>query len=258
MRHIFYFFLALGVIGCSSKQPEVNDVNSNSQSKKENPQINKSVALADTTAKSKEVFSFKILPIDESKSDSSLNDFISNLKLTVKKRDKTALLKIIDPEIVVSEGGGMYGIKEFSNEWNLQNAGQSKIWTNLEGILKMGGTWEDDDEGKYFSIPYTQSNKAFSKFKYDFDWYNTAVIKASDVKVLKEPRATSNPIGTLNYDVVEVDPDYSHSVFSKIVTIDRKIIGYVKHTDLEYSANRALVLRKKGNEWKITSYAPFD
>ncbi len=121
----------------------------------------------------------------------------------------------------------------------------------------MGGTWEDDED-KYFCIPYAQSNKAFSKYKYDFDWYFTAVCISPKVTVYQEPNKTSKALATLSYDIVEMDLDFMKTDFTKIHTIDKKIQGFVKTTDLIYSADQHLVIKKIDNNWKITAFAPFD
>jgi hypothetical protein len=121
----------------------------------------------------------------------------------------------------------------------------------------LGGTWENDG-GKYFCIPYTNSNKAFSKYNYDFDWYITAVCISPKVIVYEDPKISSKQVATLEYDIVEMDPGFMKADFTKIHTIDNKIQGYVKTTDLIYSAAPHLVIQKINNNWKITAFAPFD
>ena len=238
-------------IGCADNKRQVNNnnladtINNNKEAVHES-QINKN-----------EQSDYKILPIDESGSDSTLMKFISNLKKISLNKDTAGLFNSLDNAIIVSHGGGIYGVKEFSKKWNLDKPDKSELWTILNQILKMGGTWEND-EGKYFCIPYAQSNKAFSKYKYDFDWYFTAVCISPKVTVYKEPKTTSSELTTLKYDIVEMDPDFMKADFTKIHTIDKKVQGYVKTSDLIYSADQHLVIKKVGENWKITAFAPFD
>ncbi len=219
--------------------------------------------LADTINSNKEVVietdqsDYKILPIDESASDPTLVAFINNLKKIVSNKDTSGLFQSLDTAIIVSYGGGVYGVKEFSKNWKLDKPDKSDVWTNLNKILSMGGTWEND-EGKYFCIPYAQSNKAFSKYKYDFDWYFTAVCISPKVTVYQDPQTTSSKLATLSYDIVEMDPEFMKADFTKIHTIDKKVQGYVKTTDLIYSADQHLVIKKIDDKWKITAFAPFD
>lgn len=221
------------------------------------------INVADSIKSDKEVINetdqsdYKILPIDESESDPTLVAFINNLKKVVSNKDTSGLFQSLDTAIIVSYGGGVFGIKEFSKNWQLDKPDKSELWPILNRILSMGGTWENDED-KYFCIPYAQSNKAFSKYKYDFDWYFTAVCISPKVTVYQEPKTTSSKLTTLSYDIVEMDPEFTKADFTKIHTIDKKVQGYVKTMDLIYSADQHLVIKKIDDKWKITAFAPFD
>jgi hypothetical protein len=251
MTKLVYVIFVLAFIGCvENKQQSYNNnlVDTINNDKK---------PVNETKIIEGEQYDYKILPIDESGSDTSLIVFISNLKKIVSHKDTAGLFKSLDTAIVVSYGGDMFGKEDFAKYWKLNKPEQSELWKILIRILNMGGTWEND-EGKYFCIPYAQSNKAFSKFKYDFDWYFTAVCISPKVTVYKEPKTTSPELATLNYDIVEMDPKFMETYFTKIHTLDKKIQGYVKTNDLIYSADPHLVIEKTNNNWKITVFAPFD
>jgi len=246
MRRLLYIIFSLTFLGCGDNHKQTNSNN-----------------VADTINSKKDVVNetdlsdYKILPSDESGSDPTLVTFISNLKEIASNKDTIGLFQSLDTAIIVSYGGGIYGIKEFSKNWKLDNPDKSELWTILSQILSMGGTWENDED-KYFCIPYAQSNKAFSKYKYDFDWYFTAVCISPKVKVYQEPKTTSIKLATLSYDIVEMDPDFMKADFTKIHTIDKKVQGYIKTTDLIYSADQHLVIKKIDDNWKITAFAPYD
>jgi hypothetical protein len=246
MRQLLYIIFSLTFIGCSGNHKQADNNN-----------------LADTINPNKEVINepdhgdYKILPIDESGSDPTLVTFITNLKKITSNKDTAGLFQSLDTAIIVSHGGGIFGIKEFSKNWKLDKPDKSELWTILNQILSMGGTWENDED-KYFCIPYTQSNKAFSKYKYDFDWYFTAVCISPKVTVYEEPITTSLKLATLSYDIVEMDPEFMKADFTKIQTIDKKVQGYVRTRDLIYSADQHLVIKKINENWKITAFAPFD
>jgi len=241
----------LTFIGCADNKRQVNNNNL------ADTIINDNEVVDESQINKNEQSDYKILPIDESGSDPALMTFISNLKKISLNKDTAGLFKSLDTAIIVSHGGGIYGVKEFSKNWNLDKPDKSELWTILNQILRMGGTWEND-EGKYFCIPYAQSNNAFSKYKYDFDWYFTAVCISPKVTVYKEPKTTSSELTTFKYDIVEMDPDFMKADFTKIHTIDKKVQGYVKTSDLIYSADQHLVIKKVGDNWKITAFAPFD
>ncbi len=252
MRRLLYIMFALILAGCTDfkKQKVDDDILEDAFFTEKDTIIEVETIEVDQRE-------YKIFPIDESGSDHSLVDFLTNLKKIVINKDTARLFKSLDSSIVVSYGGGIYGINEFSKEWGLDKPEKSMLWPELNRILKMGGTWEFNEE-KFFCMPYTHSDKAFGKLKYEFDWYFTAVCISPKVTVYKEPKTSSSNIAILSYDIVEMDPNYKGSTFRKIQTIDKKNQGYVESSDLDYSANRCLVLKKINNKWKITAFAPYD
>jgi hypothetical protein len=163
----------------------------------------------------------KILPIDESESDPTLVEFINNLKKALSNKDTKGLFQTLDTAIIVSYGGGIYGVKEFSKNWQLDKPDKSELWTILNRILNMVGTWEYDED-KYFCISYTQSNKAFSKYKFNFDWYLTAVCFSPNVTVFQGHKTTSSKLATLSYGIVEMEHAFMKADFTKIHTLDKK------------------------------------
>jgi hypothetical protein len=240
------------IIGCSDKKYQTDDSNRQDT-------VN-CIQKAINEDKSNEIIQgdYKILPVDESGRDSTLVTFINNLKQVVSNTDLTALLESLDTGIIISHGGGVYGIEEFSKKWHLDKPDESELWATLNKILNMGGTWEIDEGEEYFSIPYTQSNKAFNNYKYDFDWYFTAVCILPEATVYKEPQVTSTKLATLNYHIVEMDPEFMKAGFTKIHTIDKQVQGYVETSSLIYSSAQYLVIKKIDNTWKVASFAPYD
>ncbi len=202
---------------------------------------------------------YKILPADESKGNTSLTRFIITLKAIVANKDTNELFRTLDPNIIVSYGGGLNGIKEFSNYWNLNNPDETGLWKLLSQELKYGGTWEKDEIGKYFCIPYTHSAKAFKKINFGFDWYITAVCVDAKAKVYQREEVDDEYCcGVLNYDIVLIDLDYYREKFAKISSIGNRLNGYVLTEDLLYAADPHLVIRNINGNWKITAFAPFD
>lgn len=251
MKQLLYLIYALTIIGCVDNRQQTDTINLTNTIKSVSDPKNEHTKV-DAVSND-----YRILPIDESGSDPTLVAFLTNLRKIVSRKDTSGLFKSMDTAIVVSYGGGIYGIDAFSENWNLDNSNKSELWTILKQILSMGGTWEND-EGKYFCIPYTQSNKTFSKFNYDFDWYFTAVCISPNVTVYQEPKKTSSKLATLSYDIVEMDHEFMKADFTKIHTIDKKVKGFIKSSDLFFSAAEHLIIKKIDDKWKITAFAPFD
>ncbi len=129
--------------------------------------------------------SYRILPQNESSSDQSLKQFVSHLKEIVSKKDLKAFTACLDTGIIVSYGGGMAGIPDFYEDWDLTtNPGKSSLWSTMRRFLKLGGAWENKDE---FRIPYTQCDRLFNAIPDDLDWYQTAVCISPETVVYKHP-----------------------------------------------------------------------
>ena len=204
---------------------------------------------------------YKILPIDESKSDPSLVDFIKRLNIIVSQKDTTALYSIIDTAIIVSYGGGLYGKSAFIESWKLNDPENSELWKAMKRILKLGGTFEKgDDDKKIFIIPYANSNKAYEILDSELDCYSTAVCINSHEPVYQSNDIKSKIIGYLQYDfVVLPDDSKSNGQLVKIKMYNNKIEGFIDKNSLVYCADRKLDLQKDNTgQWKIMSFAPFD
>ncbi len=198
---------------------------------------------------------FRILPVDESAEDKSLQAFVERLKKITKQKDTDGLITCLDTGIVVSWGGGMYGLETFLEEWKLNKQPErSKFWATMQRYMTLGGAW--DDNKKEFRFPYAQSNRFFQNMDFDFDWYVTAICISPETDVYQKPLPNAKKIALLSYEVVKIiDPG---SNFIEIQTIDKKITGFVKSEQLILSADPHPILEKVNREWKIVSFAPFD
>jgi len=120
MRRLLYIIFSLHFLGCGDNPKQADNKN-----------------VAETIISNKEVVNetdqieYKILPIDESESDPTLVSFINNLKKAVSNKDTSRLFQSLDRAIVVSHGGGIYGVKEFSKNWRLDKPDNSELWTVL-------------------------------------------------------------------------------------------------------------------------------
>ena len=145
MRQLLYIIFALTFIGCVDNKQQTDNTNLADTINSDKEPINESKRVE---AKQSD---YRILPIDESGSDPSLVAFITNLKKIVSRKDTVGLFKSLDTAIIVSHGGGIYGVKEFSKNSKLDKPEKSELWTILNQILSMGGTWENDED-KYFCV----------------------------------------------------------------------------------------------------------
>lgn len=252
MKSIHYLLVFLICCSCSDEPKEV-------QTKKKVEKQTSEIRNEKISSKPEELqihsTKYRIVPVDETSEDKSLQLFVSKLKGIVKRKDLTMLLTCLDTGIVVSWGGGMHGVETFREEWKLnQHPEKSKLWAKTEQLLKLGGAWEEDK--KEFLFPYAQCNRFFQNMDFDFDWYVTAVCISPKTIVYQGSFSNAKKKTFLSYEVVQT-LDHGDE-FIKIQTIDKKVTGFVKKEQLILSADSYPILEKINGEWRIVSFAPYD
>lgn len=199
---------------------------------------------------------YRIVPVDETSQDKSLQVFVSKLKDIVKRKDLNGLLNCLDTGIAVSWGGGEYGIDIFKTNNGLNfEPRKSEFWKTLNEYISMGGAWDNKEKSR-FCFPYHQSNIFYQRLNHDLDCYSMVTCTESEVIVYNNASITSKKLGILSYEVltaVNVSND-----FTKIQTIDQSITGYIQTKQLFRCYNAHPVLEKINGEWKIVSFAPYD
>ncbi|MCG9879943.1 MAG: hypothetical protein MH472_05035 [Bacteroidia bacterium] len=250
MKIIYCFLVAIFFISCS----EIEELISSSEDGEvtiyasDKPIVHK-------VEKPKEVKRFFIEPENGGLNNPFLLAFVENLKKVVRKRDTTAFFAMLDPNVISGNATFNKGIEAFKQYWQLDQPEKAKhFWSLLGKQLELGGVTEEQNGRYYYCIPYTSSNKAFSVFDYDFDWYHTGVCIKEKSIVYEEPNETSIKVGTLNYDIVEFDPNFGKGTFCKIKTIDQRFSGYVKTHDLAFTDDPHLEIVEVESEYKIVAY----
>lgn len=250
MKKVCFLILPFFIYSCSGPASSTKEVNHSKTQKQESVENKKEKEPELAVHPSK----FRIVPVDQSSEDQSLQLFVSKLRNVVKQKDLNGLINCLDTGIVSSYGGGMYGIETFLKEWNLkQKPKESLFWNKMKVFLDLGGAWKDDKKTE-FCFPYAQADRLYPKL--DLDWYITAVCISPKTSIYEDADFNSKRIGLLSYEIVQI-LDRSEQ-FTKIKTIDKTVSGYASVNDLIHCASAYPVLEKTTGEWKITSFAPFD
>jgi hypothetical protein len=184
-------------------------------------------------------------PIEQCTTDAGFNQFRSRLKQIVAKRDRTAFLALLAPEVLVNFGGGS-GPKAFEGEWSFDHSEYGNVWGQLEKMLKMGCA----RDGKSRIIP---SLSMQIDQNYDEDW----------VLVL--------PPGGMIFDVVNNEVVYSEVMPWAVAAVtDRNsdTRTYVKLSDgrtgslsddeLYEPTGYRMIVEKRGGKWMITAFVAGD
>lgn len=165
----------------------------------------------------------KLNPVDEAPKDTLFFVFRENLRQLVKDKNVFGLLEAVDEQIKNGFGDNN-GFAEFVTMWDLdkpEKAAESKIWAILEGILSLGGTFQE--AGQQFGANYIASSwpAAYEPFEY-------GAIAGSGVRFRSAPTLQSTTIASISYDIVKV-----LSYTDKTETIGGETYPWVKVTLLD-------------------------
>lgn len=190
--------------------------------------------------------------------DTTIRRFVRSLEAVVRSKDKKALLKLLDKGIISSHGGGITGIREFEQEWQLdKKPDNSRVWHVLSRMIALGGCFDVDENNQVFIMPYLQAPQYYATC--DYDWFSTGVCTSPEVYLYEKADVKSRILDTFNYRVLECGYEkQAIDSFVAVQTIDGKKKGFVKENDIYFSADYMLVIEKKAGKWLVVSFAPFD
>jgi hypothetical protein len=185
----------------------------------------------------------KLPPADESKADPSLVAYLDTLRTAVQKRDIGAVIAAADPTIRTSfgEGGGAASLRKMLE--------RPELWSELEQILKLGGTFLEGSNQKAFWAPYV-----YSEWPDREDAFEALAVIGDEVPLRSTPDGPA--IATLSYDIVTRagDPDDG---WQKIRTADGRT-GVVETRFLRSPVGYRAGFNKTGDTWRMTGLVAGD
>lgn len=183
----------------------------------------------------------KVRPLDEAARDPHFAAFRDSLLGIVARRDTTALLAIVAPEIKSSFGGGD-GLAGFREHWRLDQP-DSMLWAVLDDVLRHGGRFAGEES---FWAPWT-----FLALPDTLDAFEHLIIRDSAVVVRESADPASAALGVLSYDIVragEYDPE---AAWRAIVLADGRR-GFVSAAQVRSPVDyRAGFERRAGRWWLV-------
>lgn len=141
----------------------------------------------------------KLNPVDEAPIDTLFFVFRENLRQLVKDKNVFGLLEAVDEQIQNGFGDNN-GFAEFVTFWELdkpEKASESKIWSILEEILALGGSFAS--QGRSFEASYISST-----WPAIYELTDHAAIAGSGVRFRSAPTLQSKTIASISYDIVKV------------------------------------------------------
>ncbi|MEI6409589.1 MAG: SH3 domain-containing protein [Bacteroidota bacterium] len=199
-------------------------------------------------------------PIDDSRKDAALAEFVEKLKIVAAKHDTAALRAMLDANVQTSWDGDNT-IAGFWNSWALGQSDSSMLWPILSRVLSLGGAFNKDEKADSrfaFVFPYVCTLSLE-----DPDWYtSTGVITGKDVNFRDRPAMNAPIIGKLSYDVIQ----FALNAEGLFITSGQNVIGEPEWYCIEKGGTRGwvfwqyiyapidwrLYLAKIDEKWKIT------
>ncbi len=183
----------------------------------------------------------KARPVDDASRDPVFAAFRDSVLRIVARRDTSALLAIVAPEIKSSFGGDD-GIAGFRAHWKLGEA-DTKLWSVLEDVLRHGGRFGSPDA---FWAPWT-----FQALPDSLDAFEHLMVRDSAVAVHERADSASAVLGLLSYDIVRAGAYAPESAWRAIKLADGRD-GYVASQHIRSAVEyRAGFERRSGRWWLV-------
>lgn len=252
---VWVISLSLIMLGSCQSKETTNSILENSDAQAETAQGGANEVSDVRTIPSLEKLS--ITPVNETKGNKSLTEFIHLLKQAIKKRDVKTLYSLMDTNVISSHGGGLYGFKDLEYLW-----GDPKgkfLWEDMNRMVNLGGAFQSSDT--LFRMPYCAVDRFFKDVK-DQEWYSMCVCLRNGVPLYSSGSVKSDTLALMNYSIVHI---YQLGVnkppkgFLKVTSEENGIVGYVLKKEVYLTADYAMDIEKqKDGSWIITSFAPYD
>lgn len=190
----------------------------------------------------------RLLPIDESNSDSSFVLFKNRLMNALIEKDVNFITSMLDDNIIVSFGGDD-GKKDFLNYWEL-NSSNSEFWHEMRTCLDLGGTLDNYEE-KMFVFPYIHS-----RWPAEFEAFEFGAAINPNVELKSKPDPASKTISVFHYDIVKLIEPSGEEWFE--VKAQDGTIGYVKENEVRSPLDYRSGFVKMNGEWKMVFFVEGD
>ncbi|HVU29105.1 MAG TPA: SH3 domain-containing protein [Sphingomicrobium sp.] len=190
----------------------------------------------------------KLPPVDQCSADPGFSKFLANLRRTVAKKDKKALLAMLSPRVLVNFGGAS-GPSAFEQSWSFDANDNDGIWAQLERILPLGCA----RDGSARVIP---SLAIQFDPEGDEEVFEAMVVVAKGAKLRSGPETDSPALAILSWDVVTAI-DEASDLQTKVRLEDGRE-GYMFDDELYSPLNYRMVVEKLRGSWMITAFVAGD
>jgi len=183
-------------------------------------------------------------PLEQCSGDRSFVQFRSRLKQIVAKRDRTAFLELLAPDVLVNFGGAS-GRKVFEEEWSFDATEYDNLWSQLENMLQMGCA----RDGGSRIIP---SLSMQVEQDFDEEW----VVILPGATLYKEAGVPNAKPATVPWSVAVVTSRDSDTMTGVRLADGRE--GFVSDDRVYEPIGYRMIVEKRGGKWMITAFVAGD
>lgn len=184
-------------------------------------------------------------PKDECLARDGYFEFRHEFEAIVARRDATALIALVAPDIKWNFGGEPDTRAAFARQWKLETGKASPIWPEFERMLRLGCA----PEGAGVSFPYMVSH---APEEGEF-WLVTG--NAVNLRAGANPASASR--ASLSWELVTLVPEGYGEEWSSIRTADGKA-GFVKSSFLRNFLDYRAGFEMRAGVWEMTYFVAGD
>jgi hypothetical protein len=195
----------------------------------------------------------KVYPEDNSADDLSFLEFKLNLLKAIAGKDAGFIESIVTPATNFIFGPEPDGPEGLAAMWKLRTDPNSKFWSIMERIVKLGCVGKEQSDGKWYYAPYIYSN-------FTGDDLSVLVVTGHSVNL----RAQANPQGKileqLDYDIVRIADPMKYqpeAPWIRVIAPSGKT-GYVAASYLVSPLGYRAAFKKSEDQWKMMFFVAGD
>lgn len=195
-------------------------------------------------------------PVDEAVRDREFAQFRDDLLIATRSRDHRALLEAINPSIRTSFGADG-GIEQFKTMWKPEDP-KSKLWSELEHVLTLGGTFREPGNAASFCAPYP-----YSAWPEDLDAFEYLVVTRAGTPLKASLEPSSTDVTSLGYEFVRIaekDPvrgGNAESVWRRVETADGRE-GFVDASHVRSPIDYRACFSRHPEGWRMDLFVAGD
>ncbi len=187
-------------------------------------------------------------PVDEAARRPDFLEFRRRLQDAVSRRDESAVLAVVHPNVRVSFGDGN-GVEAFKKE-HLANR-DSNFWEEFAAILRLGGRFRMEDA---FDAPYT-----FSVWPADLDSFECLAVVGTRVRVRAAPGLNARILTTLDFAIVRaLPPDGAATPGWRRGQLADGRIGYMSSQFVRSPIDHRALFQFQDGRWRLMAYVAGD